>query len=254
MSSETLSLIVVSLFALMLGSFFNVLIWRLPRKVSLSTPGSHCPRCNQSVKWFDNIPVVSWVILRGKCRHCKANISVRYPLVELGTALFALVVWYKIGVDLFRSPPETVVPAIALAFALLLLIPVAEIDRNHQILPDKITLTILVLGVLAALAPGGITIRESLMGIASGAGISLLLILLGFLWFGKLALGFGDLKLLAGFGSFFGWKFPLETLYYGAVVALIIEIVRRFVFKKERDQIPFGIALSLVVAALFFVR
>jgi leader peptidase (prepilin peptidase)/N-methyltransferase len=143
------------------GSFLNVVIWRLPRKESLVSPASHCPKCNVPIRPWDNVPVVSWLVLRGRCRKCKAPISPRYPCIEAVTALLF------VATGLMISSP------LALAFALVFgaaMIVVTFIDLDHRIIPDTITLPGTVVGLVAALLGAVVDPRQALLGVVLGGG------------------------------------------------------------------------------------
>jgi leader peptidase (prepilin peptidase)/N-methyltransferase len=199
------------------GSFLNVVIWRLPRRESLVTPGSHCPKCNRDIRWFDNLPVFSWLLLRGRCRGCRATISWRYPAVEaLTAALFVLAALR------FHDRP---ILAGEIALLLSALVAVTYIDIDHRIIPDAITKPGMVVGLILALFPPfllhpGSWIEglppglNSLLHAAAGCLTGLLIVYgvrwLGTLAFRKEAMGLGDAKLLGLVGAFTG---PIGALY-----------------------------------------
>ena len=222
-----------AIFGLLLGSFLNVVIWRLPREESLATPGSHCPSCGRAVKPYDNIPVVSWMVLRGRCRNCGESISARYPLVEALTAvLLAATVLVK-GTD-----KEVV---IGLVFVLVL-IPVTFIDLDHRIIPNKITLPAAIAGLIlvAALHPDGLV--ESVI-----AGVAAFL----FLFIAALAypsgMGMGDVKLAGVMGIYLGRAVGpamLVALLAGTLVGVAI-IARKGRKEGRKTAIPFGPFLAL---------
>src|SRR2546427_2321003 len=180
------------LFGFVIGSFLNVVISRLPEGRSVWRPRSACPKCGKPIAWHDNIPVLSFAMLRGRCRGCAMAIPWRYPIVEAATgAAFAL------AYLLLGQTPEFVVAAAFLA----MLIAITAIDLAHQIIPDVITLPGIVAGVVANLVTGRVTWLESLIGIAVGGGIFLLIILAS-----RGGMGGGDMKLGAMFGAFLGWE------------------------------------------------
>jgi leader peptidase (prepilin peptidase)/N-methyltransferase len=189
-------LVVVAIFGLAVGSFLNVCIYRLPRGESLLWPGSRCPRCATPLRWYHNLPVLSWLVLRGRCAHCRAPISARYPLVELVTA----VTWVVIA---WLTPPDWLLPSrLVLGTALIVLF---MIDLEHQILPNVITLPGIVIGFLFSLVapPGPI---DSLLGILIGGGV-LYAIAWGYYALRKEeGMGMGDVKMLAMIGAFLGWR------------------------------------------------
>src|SRR4051794_33297496 len=176
------------LFGALIGSFLNVVIWRLPRGESLVSPGSHCPSCASPVKAYDNVPVFSWLVLRGRCRPCGAPISARYPLVEGLTALLAALVPVLVGTG----------PRMWLGFALvLLLVPIAFIDLDHRIIPNKLSYPGAVLGLVltAALVPDDL-VEHVIAGV--GAGLFLFLAWLAY----PGGMGLGDVKLALVMGLF----------------------------------------------------
>src|SRR4051794_8136161 len=172
------------------GSFLNVVVYRLPRGESLSHPPSHCPKCGQPVKPYDNIPVLSWLLLRGRCRHCKEPISARYPLVEAGTALLCALVVVVKGAD------EEAIIGIVLVH---LLVPITLIDLDHHLIPNKITYPGFVVGVVlvAALTPDELV--ESLIASAGAGGF---LFVAWFLY--PRGMGMGDVKLAFVLGIYLG--------------------------------------------------
>src|SRR3954447_13981082 len=222
-----------ALFGALFGSFLNVVIWRLPRGESLAVPGSHCPSCDAPVKPYDNVPVLSWLLLRGRCRHCSAQISPRYPLVEaLTAALMALVVL------LVGTGPEMWPGFVLVA----LLVPIAFIDLDHRIIPNKLTAPGAVLGIAltAALAPDDLA--EHLI---AGAGA------FAFLFAAALAypggMGMGDVKLAGVMGLFLGAAVApamLVALVSGCVVGGVV-MARKGAREGRKTAIPFGPFLAL---------
>jgi len=214
-------------FGTVVGSFLNVLAVRLPGGESVVRPGSHCRMCNVPIRWYDNVPILSFVWLRGRCRSCGARFSWRYPLVEALTgALFAGAV-VRFGVT------PTLAPALLL---LASLVAITFIDLSWQIIPDAITLPGIVTGVVASVATGANTLAESLLGIALGGGIFLAIILLS-----GGGMGGGDMKLGAMLGAFLGWKIALLSLLVAVVLggALAIGLLATRA-RGRKDAIPFG--------------
>lgn len=230
------NLILAGLIGLCIGSFLNVVIYRLPRGQSLATPPSRCRNCGYLLRWYDNVPVLSWLLLRARCRSCGTAVSWQYPVVELITAaLFLLVVWLT--------------PIGPLVFARLVLVSILialfGIDLEHQILPNAITLPGIVIGVLFSLiAPPGI--QDSLIGAALGAGILYAIAGGYYLWRREEGMGMGDVKMLAMIGAFLGWKAVLVTLvlssFSGATIGLLLMAVQRGTMKFA---LPFGTFLAI---------
>lgn len=227
------------------GSFLNVCIYRLPRGESIVWPGSHCPSCRQPVAPYDNVPLLSYLLLRGKCRRCKAAISFRYPLVELLNGIAYMLVLWRFGVTW---------PAIAYAAFCSALIVVSGIDLEHQIIPDRITLPGMAVGLVAASTILPITLVNGLFGVTAGGGLLWLLAWLSPYLFGKEGMGGGDIKLMGMVGAFLGWKPALLTIMLGAISGSVVGVALIGFKALRRDQyIPFGPFLALGAAlALFY--
>ncbi|PIE57173.1 MAG: prepilin peptidase [Desulfobulbus propionicus] len=235
-------------FALLLGavvgSFLNVVILRLPDpQQSIAFPSSHCTRCQTPIHWFDNIPVVSWLILRGKCRSCQEAISIQYPIVEICMALLSagLITLFGPGFDFFYY--------FIFCAALLVII---VIDIHHQIIPDLLSLPGIIIGFAGSFVATPLTWIESGMGVLLG-GAMLYAVALGYyLLTRREGMGGGDIKLLAMIGAFLGWQSLLFVIFtsslLGTVVGVIVMIIQG---KGGKTRIPFGPFLS--VAALFFL-
>ncbi len=229
------------LFGLIFGSFLNVCIYRIPKGESIVWPPSHCPHCGAPIKPIDNIPVVSYVVLGGKCRSCKAEISTRYPLVELLTGFLFAGLFWKFG---FSS--ETFV-FVVLG---LLLITISFIDIDYRLILNKITLPGMVLGVILTLSFHILSYKQVLMGFVMGGGGLLAVALLGGLLFRKESMGMGDIKLAAMVGVFLGVKGVAFTLLVAFFVAALFSIGAMALRKANRQsQIPFGpfIAVASIV-------
>jgi leader peptidase (prepilin peptidase)/N-methyltransferase len=232
------------LFGAVIGSFLNVCIYRLPRRESLVRPGSRCLRCKTPIPWHDNIPILSYLWLRGRCRACHAGISWRYPLVEaLNAAGYGFIVW-RFGVTV-----------IACAYMLLFsaLVVVSFIDLDHMIVPDLITLP----GMALGLAVGTFLLPrwwDSIGGLALGGGLLYFMAWISPYLFGKEGMGGGDIKLLAMIGAFLGWQQVLLTVIVGGVVGALVGVALIGARVMTRGAyIPFGPFLSLgaVVAMLY---
>jgi leader peptidase (prepilin peptidase)/N-methyltransferase len=228
-----------------IGSFLNVCIYRLPRGESVVWPGSHCPSCNQPVAPYDNVPVLSYLLLLGKCRRCRAPISIQYPLVEVLNGLAYVLVAWRFGLTW---------PALAYAAFCSALIVVSGIDLEHQIIPDRITLPGLAIGLVAAATILPITLVNAVIGVAVGGGLLWLLAWLSPYLFGKEGMGGGDIKLMGMVGAFLGWKPALLTIMLGAIAGSVLGMTLIAIKLLRRDQyIPFGPFLALgAVVALFF--
>jgi leader peptidase (prepilin peptidase)/N-methyltransferase len=224
------------LFGLCIGSFLNVVIYRLPLHQSLATPPSRCRHCGYSLQWFDNIPVLSWAMLRGRCRKCGVGVSWQYPVVELITAaLFVIVVWL--------TPMG---PLVATRLLLVcILIALFGIDLEHQILPNSITLPGIVVGLLLSLiAPPGL--KDALIGAVLGAGILYAIAGAYSLWRREEGMGMGDVKMLAMIGAFLGWKAVLVTLVLSSFSGALIGVMLLSAQKGSmKFALPFGTFLSI---------
>ena len=258
--SQTFFLVALLVFGLIFGSLANVVIWRFPRGESLSSPGSHCPKCGHDVRWYDNIPVVSWLALRGRCRDCGEPISPRYPAVELLSGLLWLAAGLAFGVS------GTTVFAIVLFYLLLVL---AFIDLDTKRLPNPIVLALAVVGLVGAAVSQavGVTLcpvvgvaREgwlsgplvaALFGAALGGGVTLGIALLYRSVRGADGLGMGDVKLMAAMGLYLG-SYSLLALVLGSLLGTIAVLPALGRGASGKTRIPFGpfLALGGVLAAL----
>jgi len=237
-------IVVAGVFGLVIGSFLNVVIARLPEHRSLWRPGSACPSCGAAIAWHDNIPILSYVALRGHCRACSAVIPWRYPVVEAATALLFVAAFERFG-----ATADFVVAAVLLAA----LIAITAIDLRLQIIPDAITLPGIIVGFLANLATLRVSWVDSAIGIAVGGGIFWAILEGSLLVTGREGMGGGDVKLGAMLGAFLGWKVALLSIFLavllGGVVALVLLGSR---ITGRKDPIPFGPFLAAGGAAGLF--
>ncbi|HVM42872.1 MAG TPA: prepilin peptidase [Gemmatimonadales bacterium] len=242
----------VAVFGAMLGSFLNVCVWRLPRGESVILPASHCPGCGKPIAWYDNVPVLSYLALGGRCRHCGMRISLQYPLIELvvGLVWAGAVLWFGLSVD-----------ALGAALLTTLALGIALTDARHYTIPDEFSLGGLGAGLLLSLAPGGLSFVDALLGAASGFAL---------LWVVKTAgdwalarglikgeeldqvleegekptsLGLGDLKMMAMVGAFLGWRGVLLTAFLGSLSGVVIFVP--LLLLKRRAPVPFGVFLAI---------
>ena len=232
-------------FGACIGSFLNVCIYRIPAGTSIVRPPSSCPRCKNEIAFYDNIPILSWLLLLGKCRACGAPIAVRYPLVELMTGLFAA------ACIVFFGPTWHALAAFAF---IAVLIVVAFIDLDHRIIPDAISLPGIPIFFIAAIAATDLTWQSSVVGVLAGGG-SLFAVAWGYQTItGREGMGGGDIKLLAMIGAFIGWRGILFTLFAASAIGTLIGIVAMIRSGKGMKlAIPFGPFLALgAVLYLFF--
>jgi len=229
--------LVIGIFGLMIGSFLNVCIGRLPAGESVVSPGSRCPSCRTAIRWYDNIPVVSYLVLGGKCRACKTRISIRYPIVEIVTALAFMLQAIVIG-----DQPWLLAVRLTLTAILIVLFGT---DLDTQRLPNPLTYGGLVIGLVASvwLPPG---IVNSLIGAALGAGLLLAVRWLWHVWRGVDAMGLGDVKMLAMIGAFLGWRQVWVVLFLGSVSGAIVGIALTAGRGRSMQmKLPFGTFLAL---------
>ena len=239
-----LSIVSVILGAL-IGSFLNVCILRLPKEESIITPASHCPSCQKPIKFYDNIPLISYVLLKGRCRYCKGPISIQYPLVEGMTALGSLLLITRFGPSLSYLFYFSFVCA---------LIVITVIDLYYQIIPDVISLPGIGVGLLSSLIIPQIKFLDSLIGALVGGG-SLFIVATLYQWlFKREGMGGGDVKLLAMIGAFLGWRAVVLTILLGSLIGSISGIIIMVLKGKDfKYAIPFGPFLSLgAVISLFY--
>ena len=245
--------ILTFIFGLIVGSFANVCIYRLPRGESIIRPGSHCPSCGKPVLWYDNIPILSFIFLRGRCRNCKSSISFRYPLVEFLTGFLFLMSFRYMGIS--GSLPFY-------WYLFVLLIIATFTDFAHLIIPDCISLPGIIIGVFACfifpeIMKGASHIEgltSSIKGLLAGGGAIWVIGILGKIAFRKDAMGGGDVKLMAMAGSFLGTKLVFLSIFLGSLFgAMVGGILIALRLKTRKDYIPFGPYLALgAVSSLFF--
>ena len=237
-------LVVVFVLGATIGSFLNVCIYRMPRNESIVWPGSHCPKCQQAIKAYDNIPIVSFLFLLGRCRQCHASIRWRYPLVEaLNGGGYALLLWHY---DLSWA-----MAMYALFYSSLIVVTFIDID--YQIIPDRISLPGIVIGLAVSYwMPQGFV--NSLIGFLVGGGLFWLVAEVSLRFFHQEGMGGGDIKLIAMIGAFLGWHLTLLTIFLaslsGAVIGLSLMALKGF---GRKTPIPFGPFLALgAVSAMFW--
>jgi leader peptidase (prepilin peptidase)/N-methyltransferase len=235
---------------LLLGSFYNVCIYRIPKKESIAFPPSHCPKCNHKIRWWENIPVISYVlILRGKCSSCGERISIQYPLVELITGLSFGLIYYRYGMSIWT---------VELVIVASILIIASGIDWENYYIPDRFTLGLMILGYGFSFF-NGVGIERAFIGSACYAFFFVIIYGYGERVFKKEVLGFGDVKLAAGIGSIVGYLgfyrmhiFVTASFVSGAVYGIYLMITKK---KDRKSEVPFGpfIALGGFISALLFL-
>lgn len=264
----------VFIFGLLIGSFMNVVIHRLPLGESIVLPSSHCPNCNMAIKPYDNIPVFSYLILRGRCRNCKTGISIKYPLVELLVGCLYLLVFVHV-INLYpQIESQFWLNLLAELMFVSLLVPLFFIDLEHQLLPDAITYPgFVIMTVLRVLAPDfvnndwlastfnlmnwpewALTLVGSALGAIVGGGSLWLVRKLYFVVKGVEGMGLGDAKLMLMIGSFLGWQQALLTIFLGSLLGSIVGIiVIKFRGGGMKTALPFGVFLGPAAIICLFI-
>jgi leader peptidase (prepilin peptidase)/N-methyltransferase len=224
--------VLIFILGLIVGSFSNVCIYRIPKNESIIYPASHCPKCRTKIKPIDNIPLLSYILLKGRCRNCKSKISIQYPIVEFLTGLIYLIIYLTYGLSI-----QSLI-YIILSSALLI---IAFIDLNEQIVPDEISLPGIAAGFILSFFVPYISFINSALGVVVGGGIILIIGMAGSVIFKKEAMGGGDVKLAAMIGAFLGWRYIVISLFLGfflGALAGIILIISKI--KSREDTVPFG--------------
>jgi len=228
---------VVFMLGLLFGSFANVCIYRLPQRLSIIFPGSHCPSCQEALRPWHNIPLLSYLLLAGQCAMCKTTISPRYPLIELSNGLLYIFLYHQYHVSV-----QTVVFAL-LTTALLI---VSCIDLAHTIIPDAITLPGIVIGLGTSFWLTSVGVRNAVLGVMLGGGLFLLMAILSVVILRREGMGGGDIKLTAMLGAFLGWHAVLVTIFLAAVLGACVGLTLIFLRRKgRREPLPFGPFLAL---------
>lgn len=237
--------VIIFILGLLIGSFMNVCIYRVPKGESIAFPPSHCSLCKHQLSVLDLFPVLSYIFLKGRCRYCQEKISIRYPLVETCIAIVFILVYHKYGIS---------VEGIAYAVFLCLLFIASLIDYDHMIIPNSINLTIAISGILFALLGWTVNIKQAAFGFIVGGGIFFLLALLSMLLFRKEGMGGGDIKLVAASGIYLGAQNVMIsfilTCYISGIILLIMLLFKKV---KKGQYIPFGpfIATGMMIVVLY---
>jgi leader peptidase (prepilin peptidase)/N-methyltransferase len=227
--------VLIALVGAAVGSFLNVCIHRLPRHESVMNPPSQCPRCGRRIRWFENVPIVSWLALRARCAGCGERISVMYPLVELLTAVVFVAAYFKFGL--------TPLLAVRLLFASAMIV-LAITDLRERLLPNAITYPGVAIGLLCSLfLPPGVV--SALAGVLLGAGVPFLIAEAFYRLRGIEGLGMGDVKMLGMVGAFLGWQLALFTLFAASVLGVLIGVPLTVLKRDRYYQIPLGTFLAL---------
>ena len=245
---------VVFIVGLMFGSFANVCIYRLPAGVSVVFPASHCPACKRAIPWYDNIPLVSYLVLGGACRFCRGRISFRYFAVELLTAVVFLLLSRKFGI----SPALVVYCLFALALIVTGFIDLATFEIHEVVVLPGIALGLIASGFVPGMyvgLAGRAAFLDALAGAAAGAGALLAVGLLGKLIYRKEAMGFGDVELIAMIGAFLGWRGVFLAVFFGSLVGAAVGISLIVLkLRRREDYVPFGPYLALGALLALFLK
>lgn len=234
------------LLGLCVGSFLNVVIYRLPREMNLAFPSSHCTACDYQLKWYDNIPVVSWLLLKGRCRKCREPISVRYTVVELANMAFWLL---SVGLFWQESPVYAVLSAIVCSAAICIFF----IDLEHMLIFNRFILIVAAAGLVAMFHDGFTEPADHIIGALVGGGVFALLYFGAILVLKREAMGFADVKFAAAAGLLLGWQKLMLAVLVASVVGSIVLVILNRVNKQERTtEYPFGpFLVGGVLVALF---
>jgi leader peptidase (prepilin peptidase)/N-methyltransferase len=226
-----------------LGSFFNVIIYRLPKKISIIKPPSHCPDCGKKIQWKDNIPILSYIILNGKCRNCDFHIPIRYLVVETITAFLFLFSYFRFGISLELC---------TFLIFISLLIPISFIDLQTTFIPDSLSILGIILGLVLSVFRGLALI--SFIGATVGAALIFMIIVVGKRVYKQEVMGYGDIKLTAMIGAFVGWAGVLLTIMIGSFLGAVYGLVQIKRGKLTmKSQIPFGpyLAIGGIISFLY---
>lgn len=243
--TETLFVVYLATVGVAFGSFLNVCLYRWPAGESVIRPRSRCPGCGEAVAWYDNVPVLSWLVLRGRCRRCGTGISIQYPLVEAAVG----VIW--LGAALWLDPG---VEAVRAAILLTLLLGIAIIDARHRIIPDQFTLVGMAAGLLLAAWPDGFPFMTAAVGAGAGYVVMWAVKLGGEALFRKPALGVGDIHMMAMVGAFLGVGGTLLTILLGSVLGLVIGVPAAYLAGKleaRNTYLPLGTFLAMGAAVAY---
>ncbi len=243
--------ILVFVLGLIFGSFANVCIYRMPKHMSVVKPASHCTGCNNSIKWYDNIPILSYIFLRGKCRNCGSKISLIYPSIELLCGLLFLSMFFLFGFSYMLFP-----------FCLLMfsLLVITAIDFEFQIIPDEFSFMLMIVGILTSFFNFMLgdtvfqRILNSFIGFFAGGGSLFVIAVIGKWLFKKDAMGGGDIKLMAGVGAFIGWEKVLFAIFlgslFGSIVGIFLILLKKIIKKQEIAVGPYLALGSYIVLFL----
>jgi len=243
--SQQYPILVLSfIFGAVVGSFLNVCIYRLPEGLSIVSPPSRCPVCKRYIPFYANIPIISFLLLRGRCGKCKSPISIQYPFIEALTGFAAVALFYRYGPDV-----RIIIPF----FFLCALIVSTFIDLKYKIILNVITFPGIVIGFAASFFMPSPGVVDSLTGIVAGGGILISIALVYHFVTGKEGMGVGDIKFLAMIGAFIGWQGVLFTLFTASIIGALAGVATMILFSRDsKYALPFGPFLAIGAALYFF--
>jgi len=227
------------------GSFLNVCIYRIPLQQSIVTPRSSCPNCHTPIRWYQNIPILSYIFLRGRCANCKVKISPIYPFVEAVTGLLFLFLYRKFGIS---------IPFVTYAVFGCSMIALLFIDYYHRILPHKITIPGILFGFITSFGNPYVGPVDSILGILVGGILPLVVYLLYIAVRKKEGMGQGDIVMLADVGAYLGWRQVILVLFAASILGTLVALISMMVFRKDSEfQYPLGTFIGIVaIPAIFF--
>ncbi|MGI6656381.1 MAG: prepilin peptidase [Desulfobulbus sp.] len=244
---ESFLLLFVGLVGAAIGSFLNVVILRLPTKdASIVFPGSHCPQCDHPLAWYDNVPILSFILLAGKCRYCRSPISWQYPLVESAMAILSICLYRQFGISLEMGYYFLFTAA---------LVVIIFIDIRHQIIPDSISLPGIAFGFAGSFFIDTLTWQQSLIGLLLGGGVLYAIALIHYMLTKREGMGGGDIKLLAMIGAFLGWKSLLYVVFSSSILGSLVGVI--VILKRgqgKQTRIPFGPFLAFGALSYLFLH
>jgi leader peptidase (prepilin peptidase) / N-methyltransferase len=228
------------------GSFLALMTYRIPKGISIIHPRSFCDKCERKLKIIDNLPIVSYLFLKGKCRYCSSKISIKYIAIEIVTGLMFWFAYNFLYYDIY-----TLVKAVVF---ISVIVPSTFIDLEHRIIPDRFSIGLVIFGLIFSFFDPNITWLNSLSGIIVGGGTLFLVSLAYYKMTGKEGLGGGDIKLLAGLGAMFGWQASFAIIFYSSILGSIYGLFLILIYKKGRyTEIAFGPFIAIASIFYFFI-
>jgi leader peptidase (prepilin peptidase) / N-methyltransferase len=242
-----LELVVVFLFGICWGSFLALMVYRIPKELSIVKPRSFCDSCKTSLPFFYNIPLLSYLLLGGKCKYCSARIPARYPFIELLTGILFVLSYHSVFDDYY-----SLIRSILLITAI---VPSIFIDLDHRIIPDRFSIGLVIVGFVLALFDPMMTWINSLLGILMGGGLLLFVAWTYYKLTGREGLGGGDIKLLAGLGALLGWHMVIMIMFFSSIMGALYGVFMMIFMRKGRlTEIPFGPFIGISAILYYFIQ